>query len=839
MDDSSILAIKAQLERKARVKGLVEGYAFLADPKEAVLVATSKPEGCVTSEKQLSDESNAVNISQQIPVVSRNITVPARIAFELDEDPKLDLEALANVALNFRDFLLSLAPHGSSMRAPLLALAMSGHKHISTDFLASFANVTSAPLSLSRSHTSYEYFGFLNFLRLHCPPPSGVTILSGESFRLRKSRFWTWVDFKLSYANGALPEIDRQLYNRSALSILDSTPSAAVPTHFTQSKRNHKRGQQELKQAHDYNMLTHDKFKKKQKTLKVTECSKCGVVMTDDSITAHRKPGARGAHKCPPQCSKCHSVHQRNVTCPLIRQTSKVPAQSVNESSTPAQSEDTMLLTPELGREKELAAFSKMFTVCLLETSSFNACTNCTGVCSLRAAAHAGTLSRLPKRLTNNLRIYHAILYTKEIFDTSRVMVTLWLTKRPPVPYRKKWYDNFSLGVLQCLFGRGHTLPQLHRNALSVVREAKSIRPPGPDEFLHAIDKQFWCVAHGASYWPRCPHCREADKVLASFSKLQKKPNLSEPEAKELKKLAKRVDQFALHTMVKKSHSSLLPKLRRELKSGGEKAVLIIDFTKFAMGNENRAIDLVFVCFYWNVTAQCVEWEYIDVVCEGSEEVKNNFAYVHEAFLKACERIQKIVAEKANSTLRGVDIFSDGGPNHFKISSTIAFFSTLKAKYNLIRLRWFFFASYHGSSLCDGHAAVIHHVLNAVAFNEDKAWHTVDELIAAIKERCSRACPIKLDRVPTALELPLSFEVKTLEGIRISVHILALVFALAHPQMWVARAFSISLRKFIETLAVTIIILICNINHDFKKKSIMNYEFLYSSDLLALKVILV
>eukprot|EP00808_Paulinella_micropora_P026550 g82306.t1 len=363
--------------------------------------------------------------------------------------------------------------------------------------------------------------------------------------------------------------------------------------------------------------------------------------MTDD--TAHRKPGAQGAHKCPPQCSKCHSVHQRNVTCPLIRQTSKVPAQSVNESSTPAQSEDTMLLTPELGREKELAAFSKMFTVCLLETSSFNACTNCTGVCSLRAAAHAGTFSRLPKRLTNNLRIYYAIRYTKEIFDTSRVMVTLWLTKRPPVPYRKKWYDNFSLGVLQCLFGRGHTLPQLHRNALSVVREAKSIRPPGPDEFLHAIDKQFWCVAHGASYWPRCPHCREADKAF--------------------------------------------------------------------------------------------------------------------------ERIQKIVAEKANSTLRGVDIFSDGGPNHFKISSTIAFFSTLKAKYNLM-LRWFFFASYHGSSLCDGHAAVIHHVLNAMVFNEDKPWHTVDELIAAIKERCSRACTIKLDRVPTALELPLSLEVKTLERIR-------------------------------------------------------------------------
>eukprot|EP00808_Paulinella_micropora_P026424 g56402.t1 len=674
MDDSSILAIKAQLERKARVKGLV---CLPCGPQRSSPCGNFEARGL---HYDIVHSRIPLVLADSSSITKHYCSCPHRLRAGWDEDPKLDLEALVNVALNFRDVLLSL-PHGSSMRAPLLALAMSGHKHISTDFLASFANVsqsevrlargkkyehleklcrTSAPLSLSCSHTSYEYFGFLNFLRLHCPPPSGATILSGESFRLRKSRFWTWVDFKLSYANDALPEIDRQLYNRSALSILDSTPSAAVPTHFTQSKRNHKRGQQELKQAHDYNMLTHDKFKyaesvdgettderqaqrKKQKTLKVTECSKCGVVMTDD--TAHRKPGAQGAHKCPPQCSKCHSVHQRNVTCPLIRQTSKVPAQSVNESSTPAQSEDTMLLTPELGREKELAAFSKMFTVGLLETSSFNACTNCTGVCSLRAAAHAGTLSRLRKRLTNNLRIYHAIRYTKEIFDTSRVMVTLWLTKRPPVPYRKKWYDNFSLGVLQCLFGRGHTLPQLHRNALSVVREAKSIRPPGPDEFLHAIDKQFWCVAHGASYWPRCPHCREADKVLASFSKLQKKPNLSEPEAKELKKLALRVDQFALHTMVKKSHSSLLPKLRRELKSGGGKVVLIIDFTKFAMGNENRAIDL-------DPEDRCAE---------------------------------------GNSTLRGVDIFSDGGPNHFKISSTIAFFSTLKAKYNLIRLRWFFF----------------------------------------------------------------------------------------------------------------------------------------------------
>eukprot|EP00808_Paulinella_micropora_P005392 g34270.t1 len=72
MDESIRLAIKAQLERKTRVKSLVQSYAFLADPKEAVHVANSnsKPESCVTSEKQPSGGSNAVNVSQQFHELS-------------------------------------------------------------------------------------------------------------------------------------------------------------------------------------------------------------------------------------------------------------------------------------------------------------------------------------------------------------------------------------------------------------------------------------------------------------------------------------------------------------------------------------------------------------------------------------------------------------------------------------------------------------------------------------------------------------------------------------------------------------------------------------------------
>eukprot|EP00808_Paulinella_micropora_P028733 g27807.t1 len=126
------------------------------------------------------------------------------------------------------------------------------------------------------------------------------------------------------------------------------------------------------------------------------------------------------------------------------------------------------------------------------------------------------------------------------------------------------------------------------------------------------------------------------------------------------------------------------------------------------------------------------------VLADGGDDVKSNPPYVHEAFEHLFVKIKKASLDHGPCKLREVTIFSDGGPNHFKLSPTIAMFSTWKAKHNLIRLRWFFFAAYHGRSMCDAHAGVVGHALNAMAFNEDRPWHNVDELIAEIKEKCSR-----------------------------------------------------------------------------------------------------
>jgi len=50
-------------------------------------------------------------------------------------------------------------------------------------------------------------------------------------------------------------------------------------------------------------------------------------------------------------------------------------------------------------------------------------------------------------------------------------------------------------------------------------------------------------------------------------------------------------------------------------------------------------------------------------------------------------------------------IWSDGGPQHFKIKKTSNFFSFLRGKYNK-GIEYHFFASNHGHSMCDSHTGV-------------------------------------------------------------------------------------------------------------------------------------
>ena len=57
------------------------------------------------------------------------------------------------------------------------------------------------------------------------------------------------------------------------------------------------------------------------------------------------------------------------------------------------------------------------------------------------------------------------------------------------------------------------------------------------------------------------------------------------------------------------------------------------------------------------------------------------------------------------SRFTDIKIWSDGGPQHFKVAKTLFFFSTLQSKYGKT-FTYNFFASGHGHSLCDSHTGV-------------------------------------------------------------------------------------------------------------------------------------
>ena len=72
---------------------------------------------------------------------------------------------------------------------------------------------------------------------------------------------------------------------------------------------------------------------------------------------------------------------------------------------------------------------------------------------------------------------------------------------------------------------------------------------------------------------------------------------LSEEDQVAMRKLQIKLDRSALHTKVRDAHSEALREIREGLRPGTD-FLVIIDFAKFASGNEAHAIDLVAVVFW-------------------------------------------------------------------------------------------------------------------------------------------------------------------------------------------------------------------------------------------------
>ena len=85
----------------------------------------------------------------------------------------------------------------------------------------------------------------------------------------------------------------------------------------------------------------------------------------------------------------------------------------------------------------------------------------------------------------------------------------------------------------------------------------------------------------------------------------------------------------------------------------------------------------------------------------------NDYFFYRRVMLDLMESATLISGMRLRDAKR-VSIWSDGGPKHFKIKQLIAFVSVeVKTRFRFSSVCWCYFASHHGKSICDSHAAVV------------------------------------------------------------------------------------------------------------------------------------
>lgn len=136
--------------------------------------------------------------------------------------------------------------------------------------------------------------------------------------------------------------------------------------------------------------------------------------------------------------------------------------------------------------------------------------------------------------------------------------------------------------------------------------------------------------------------------------------------------------------------------------------LVLMDFTSAFLtpkighqSNHSVVQDCIVVMEYKNAEGQLQRVNF-DFLCGCSETNTNDYHFLLHVWLALFQRLQ----------LKGhfdcIDVWSDGGPHHFKTRYCQWMWHFLSThRFNNKRISHHFFASYHGHSLADAHAASI------------------------------------------------------------------------------------------------------------------------------------
>lgn len=173
--------------------------------------------------------------------------------------------------------------------------------------------------------------------------------------------------------------------------------------------------------------------------------------------------------------------------------------------------------------------------------------------------------------------------------------------------------------------------------------------------------------------------------------------------------------------------------------------LVLMDFTSAALADKPGASAVVQDCILvleYLTEDGTRERRNIDFVCTADTN-KHDYHFVLQVW------IWMFLKERLNERFDSIDIWSDGGPHHFKTRFCQWMHHALsELRFGRKRITHHFFASYHGHSLADGHAAVIKRALHTrykttqlerLTLNPTATWGpaTVDDVAEILTANCA------------------------------------------------------------------------------------------------------
>lgn len=201
-----------------------------------------------------------------------------------------------------------------------------------------------------------------------------------------------------------------------------------------------------------------------------------------------------------------------------------------------------------------------------------------------------------------------------------------------------------------------------------------------------------------------CPYCD-------SLRDLELRMDLSPEEQAKLPQL--REHQLLLHQQRDSYYNTLAEIVRTQ---DATRIVAVQDFSTFFIDKEPIPVLIVVLYMYDPASTDHLSrfYRYILPTTDRTRQrrMSNNTAFVATAWDKLFEE-DFVLSHTHWSRL---DIFSDGGPKHFKTTAQLHYWCSVKARLGAgVTIRYTFFAPHHGESACD---AASHHVQTVQHSNE-------------------------------------------------------------------------------------------------------------------------